>query len=197
MVHARTPNPNHPAPGHPQPTDPPAGFGGRFNVLLTEDRDRPVEHWTRQLPRLIEPLGIHTHIARSAPEALELHAKITFHAAVVDLATPSGPLGGAPSAEPNGGLWLLKVLRRSQAQPPVVVVNSRATQRQATKLLNEALRLGAFSVVNPPVQIERLLGSIQRLIERRYAGQWPSPPSDTPPPAPPNVGPASGPTGPR
>ena len=172
MVHARTPNPNRPAPGHPA-----TPFGGRFNVLLTEDRDRPVEHWTRQLPRLIEPLGIHTHVARSAPEALELHAKITFHAAVVDLATPSGP----GSAEVNGGLWLLKVLRRSEAHPPVVVVNSRATQRQAVKLLNEALRLGAFSVVNPPVQIERLLGAIQRLIERRYAGQWPAGPPTTPP----------------
>jgi len=180
MVHARTPSPNHPAPGQPA-----AGFradpGGRFNVLLTEDRDRPVEHWTRQLPRLIEPLGIHTHIARSAPEALDLHAKMTFHAAVVDLATPVGP----QSTEANGGLWLLKVLRRSQAQPPVVVVNSRATQRQAVKLLNEALRLGAFSVVNPPVQIERLLCAIQRLVERRYAGQWPAGPPQPPPLPPP------------
>jgi len=172
MVHARTPNPTQPQPR--PPTDAAPGFGGRFNVLLTEDRERPLEHWTRQLPRLIEPLGIQTHIARSAPEALDLHAKITFHAAVVDLATPSGP----QSTEANGGLWLLKVLRRSQAQPPVVVVNSRATQRQATKLLNEALRLGAFSVVNPPVQIERLLGAIQRLIERRYAGQWPGSPGN-------------------
>ena len=170
MVHPRTPNPNRPDAGPPA-----TPFGGRFNVLLTEDRDRPVEHWTRQLPRLIEPLGIHTHIARSAPEALALHAKITFHAAVVDLATPSGP----GSAEANGGLWLLKVLRRSEAHPPVVVVNSRATQRQAVKLLNEALRLGAFSVVNPPVQIERLLGAIHRLIDRRYAGQWPAGPPQT------------------
>lgn len=173
----------------PDPT-PAAPRGGRFNVLLTEDRERPVEHWTRQLPRLVEPLGIDTHLARSAPEALQLHQTITFHAAVVDLATPAGP----QSTETNGGLWLLKVLRRAQHQPPVVVVNSRATQRQATKLLNEALRLGAFTVVNPPVQIERLLAAIQRLVERRYAGQWPGRPAgplgDEPhsgPPPPPAV----------
>ena len=170
MVNARPPKPT---------PDPAAGFGGRFNVLLTEDRDRPCEHWTRQLPRLIRPLGIHAHIARSAPEALELHAKITFHAAVVDLATPAGP--GA--AEPNGGLLLLKVLSRAENHPPVVVVNSRATQRQAIKLLNEALRLGAFSVVNPPVGIEKLLHAIHRLVDRRYAGAWPAPPSGPGPPA--------------
>ena len=30
----------------------------RFSVLLTEDRDRETEHWTRQLPRLLAPIGI-------------------------------------------------------------------------------------------------------------------------------------------
>ncbi len=158
----------------------PANVGARFNVLLTEDREHALEHWTRQLPRLMKPLGIHAHIACSASEALELHTKIHFHAAVIDLATPTGSSGPCAQA-PNGGLSLLKVLRRADPQPPVIVVNSRATQRQAVKLLNEALRLGAFSVVNPPVGIEKLLTTIHRLVDRHYAGTWPHNPP--PPPA--------------
>ena len=181
----RNAHPLQPDPRDADPALPPPGHrsGARFNVLLTEDRDRPDEHWTRQLPRLMAPLGVRAHVARSAPEALELHARLTFHAAIVDLATPAGAAG----RDQLGGLWLLNVLKRGDTVPPVVVVNTRATRRQAVKHLNEALRLGAFSVVNPPVRIEQLLAAFQRVIERRYAGQWPAaadPPAGSPPPPP-------------
>lgn len=193
MVNARPPIP---------PTDPDAGFhagpGGRFNVLLTEDRARPDEHWTRQFPRLMRPLGVHAHLAASARQALELADRVTFHAAFVDLATPketpaadaspsaaggvSANSGGGISSGGGGGLWLLQVLQRRPQRPPVVVVNSRATQRQAVRLLNEALRLGAFSVVNRPADLHPLLSVIQRLLERHHQGQWPTPGSIPPTP---------------
>ena len=183
MVNARPPIP---------PADPDAGLkpqpGGRFNVLLTEDRARPVEHWTRQFPRLMRPLGVEAHLAASAPQALELTERITFHAAFIDLATPkeavparSAPENSAPrisasvGASSGGGLWLLEVLQRREPRPPVVVVNSRATQQQAVRLLNEALRLGAFSVVNRPDNLTPLLRVIQRLLTRHHQGQWPTP----------------------
>jgi hypothetical protein len=40
-------------------------------------------------------------------------------------------------------------------------------------MLNQALDLGAFSVVNWPVQIDTLLSTFQRLIERAYNNHWP------------------------
>ena len=56
-----------------------------------------------------------------------------------------------------------------------VVVNSRAIARiQAQRFLNDALRLGAFSVVNRPSDIEDMLNVIRRLIDRQYEGAWPS-----------------------
>ncbi|MEM9418468.1 MAG: response regulator [Planctomycetota bacterium] len=162
------------------PADPDAGFkpqpGGRFNVLLTEDRARPVEHWTRQFPRLMKPLGVEAHLATSAKQALELTERIRFHAAFVDLATPKDTTpSAAPAAQSDGGLWLLEVLQRKPDHPPVVVINSRATQQQAARLLNDALRLGAFSVVNRPDNLAPLLNVIQRLLNRHHQGQWPAP----------------------
>lgn len=156
---------------------------GRFNVLLTEDRTRPDEHWTRQFPRLMEPLGVSAHVAGTAKEALDLAHRVTFHVAFIDLATP---VGKSPAADRStdiaggGGLWLLQVLRRLEHHPPVIMVNSRATQQQAVRLLNEALRLGAFSVVNRPTHLNALLTVVQRLLDRQYKGQWPPPKPPTP-----------------
>jgi DNA-binding NtrC family response regulator len=121
----------------------------------------------------MQPMGVHAHIASTAKDALSAAREVRFHAAVVDLATPVG----SPTETQCGGLWLLKVLRRSEHRTPIVVVNSHATQRQAVRLLNDALRLGAFSVVNRPVRIDALLGVIAKLLDRNYQGQWPSSPT--------------------
>lgn len=147
----------------------------RFNVLLTQDRDHAIEHWTRQLPRLLEPLGVQAHLARTGREAVDLAGRLELHAAVVDLLTPADDMR-SPARDPlPGGLWLLQVLRRKPNRPPVVVVaNDAYTLRQAQRYLNEALRLGAFSVINRPVDLDPLLQVIRRLIDRRYAGAWPS-----------------------
>jgi CheY-like chemotaxis protein len=150
----------------------------RFNVLLTEDREHAIEHWTHQLPRLLRPQGIQSFVVRTGREALEVVGSTRIHAAVIDLSTPAGasetgerPSGGSGA---QGGLWLLEVFRRLPRRPPVVVVNSMTfTPRDAQRMLNEALRLGAFSVINRPVELEALLAVIRRLVDREYRGQWP------------------------
>ncbi len=156
----------------------------RFNVLLTEDRDHAAGHWTRQLPTLLQPHGVRAYVARSGREAVALVNDVEIHAALIDLATPQDPRSMGPGATGAGassgygeaqGLWVLEVLRRQPNRPPVVVVNSRAIARnQAQRCLNQALRLGAFSVVNRPSDIEDMLNVIRRLIDRQYEGAWPS-----------------------
>ena len=155
-----------------------ASGGGRFNVLLTEDREHAIEHWTHQLSRLLEPQGVSAFVARSGRDALDIASEIPIHAAIVDIATPRERTSPS-AASPTGGLWLLEVLNRQPQRPPVVVVNGRPyAPREAQRMLNEALRLGASSVLNTPVHIEALLHTIRRLLEREYRGAWPT----TPPP---------------
>lgn len=150
---------------------------GRFNVLLTEDRPQPVEHWTRQLPRLLEPQGVASFVAQSGREAMDLVQRVRIHAAIIDMATPLGdPSLDArrATADEPAGVWLMELFRRLPQRLPVVIVHSPAySERHLSRLLQQALRLGAFSVLNEPVDLEQLLRVFQRLLEREYRGIWP------------------------
>lgn len=152
----------------PQPEQAPSD--ARFRVLLTEDRARPDEHWTRQLPSLLGPLGVQASIANDAKQALAILESTAIHAAVIDLNTPAPQSSDSAS----GGLYLMQIIQRLPHKPPIVVVNSHSySQKQSGRMLNQALDLGAFSVVNWPVQIDTLLSTFQRLIERAYNNHWP------------------------
>lgn len=172
MVNVRPQPGSLPAPASPAPRE------ARFNVLLTEDRlHLGEEHWTCQLPRLLQPQGVASYIAYNGQEAIEMADQLVFHAAVVDLGTPVRE----PNALEAGGLWLLELMQRMPNRPPIVVINSPAySQRQVQHLLRESLRLGAFSVLNKPIDLERLLAVFQKLLDRQYKGTWPLSPPKSP-----------------
>jgi CheY-like chemotaxis protein len=156
---------------HPR-SQPPSG--ARFNVLLTEDdRPRGDEHWVRQFPRLLQPQGVAAYVARTGQEAIDLAGRLEFHAAVIDLGTPKAE-GEAFTPQGPGGIWLLELFRRLPNRPPTVLVTSRYhAARDIDRFLREALRLGVFSVIHQPVDLERMLAVFRSLVDRQYRGAWP------------------------
>ncbi|MCE9591082.1 MAG: hypothetical protein K8S99_11215 [Planctomycetes bacterium] len=164
--------------GSPDPFDdlgPISPGPARFNLLLTQDRSHGGEHWTEQLPRLLGPQRIHAFVARTADEALAVAEEVDIHAALIDLATPPGTSRRIRGR--SEGLWLLELFRRLPQCPPVVVIqNSAQERRMLDRAMHDALRLGAFSVLRKPVEIEQILTVLSCLIDRTYHGHWPGSP---------------------
>jgi len=161
------------------PVQPDTSPNARFKVLLTEDRPHAPEHWISQLPRLLEPQGIAAYVARSGAEAVELADQLKVHAAIIDLATPleapnrAGAFAPRPADREAAGLRLLELFMRLPNRPALVVVHRPAYTPEADRLMREALRLGAFSVLHKPVELEQILGVFRRLLDRQHSGAWP------------------------
>jgi CheY-like chemotaxis protein len=113
-------------------------------------------------------------VADSGKQAVAWATAHAVHLAIIDLSTPIDRDAPGPGRIDGGGLWLLEVLARHPQRPPIVFINSHTySVRRAQRIMNHALRLGAFTVLNRPVQMQHLLLSIQRVVDRNYRGRWP------------------------
>jgi CheY-like chemotaxis protein len=148
---------------------PPPGDGSRLNLLISYTGWRE-ESAVNQLPRLLEPMGIRSIRATSGEEAAEIIGSTRVHIAVVDLAMPlHRNREGAPA-----GSRILSLLRRLEQPPPTVVVRpSTPASRDSVRTLTDALREGAFAVLDRPVELETMLEVMRRVLRRHYADHWP------------------------
>ena len=164
----------------------------RLNLLLSYSGWRERD-WADHLPALLEPMGVAAIRVESGREATQILQTRRVHIAVVDLGLPlektarpasaTSATGAAATAatplprrnEDTGGTRLLQLLQRLDAPPPTVVVRrpaDRAAGHQRT--LHEALRAGAFAVLDVPVQLEQILEIMRRILRRHYADCWPA-----------------------
>ena len=119
-------------------------------------------------------MGILSFRAGTGRHASEVIQSTTVHIAVVDLGLP---LDDADSAQEEGGSRLLELLLRLRQPPPTVVVKRASTQRDETREIQAALRLGAFAVIDRPrgnEDVNRLLDVLRRCLARHYQGRWPN-----------------------
>jgi len=146
--------------------------GRRLNVLVTDRGER----WSVQLPRLLQPHGVHAYSVASSDEAVELMQATPIHVAVVDMYLDSNPEDRPAPQRLPGGLKLLQVIQRIESRPPaVMVVRSRHFDPRVDNfVLSEALKLNAFSVLDQPVELEQMLTVLRRALERYYGGSWPT-----------------------
>lgn len=142
----------------------------RLNLLLSYG-DRPEGSVIEQLPRLLSPMGIYSIRVTTGEGAAKAICDYPIHIAVVDLMIPLVP--DAP-ARP-GGARILQLLRRLKQPPPTVVVRPRQPiTRDSTRELADALREGAFAVLDRPVKLETMLEVMRRILCRHYADEWPA-----------------------
>ncbi|MCA9291628.1 MAG: hypothetical protein KDA25_10915 [Phycisphaerales bacterium] len=155
-----------------QPDLPAAASEGphRLNLLLSYGgwREEPA---VSQLPRLLEPMGIRSVEARTGEQAASIIRELPVHIAVVDLALP---LGGTRTTS-AGGVRTLQLLRRLECPPPVIVIRPvEPSPRAHARGLSDALREGAFSVLDYPMRLETMLEVFRRILKRHYADLWPA-----------------------
>lgn len=174
-LHAASPRP---APGFP---------GGRLNLLLTAP-DWRGETWADRLPALLQPIGVTSLRARTARQAERMLRETPVHLAVVDLSLPlEDPARGAFE---EAGTRILALLARLPSPPPTVVVQAAHGHRDRARCMSEALRCGAFAVVDrSAADLEFMLEVMRRCLTKFYGGSWPQGPATLParPPAGPPV----------
>ncbi len=145
--------------------------GGRLHLLLSRAGWQP-DPWVDRLPRMLEPMGIQSHIAHCADAAQRVIDTNPIHIAIVDLALPLDQLSQSEESGPR----LLNLLTRLASPPPIVVIKRNRTARDDMRELSAALRAGAFAVVDRPNaqrDLESLLEVLRRCLTRHYEGRWP------------------------
>jgi CheY-like chemotaxis protein len=156
------------------------GPGGRrayrLNLLLSYGGWRQ-ENAIDQLPRLLTPMGISAIRVNSGEEAADIIQTTPIHIAVVDLAIPLHRRDESTGSQPftPGGSRILQLLRRLPTPPPTVVVRPpQSAARESTRTLSQALREGAFAVLDRPINLETMLETMRRILRRCYADNWPA-----------------------
>ncbi len=115
--------------------------------------------WQTRAAQLLEPQGIRSLMVRTGREALSRVESGEVHVAVLDQNLPQ-----------LSGLQVVKLLRDRPGSPPTILL-ARDISRH---VLNDALSMKVFSVLSKPVDLALLLETLARVIQRRYAGHWPT-----------------------
>jgi CheY-like chemotaxis protein len=150
-------------------TTSPSHTGGRLNLLLSSGwrRGGPAD----QLPQLLDSLGIYCLHARTGQEATRLVESTRVDIALIDLELPMDDTNDTQPAGPR----ILQLLRRLDPAPPTVVIRpAQSTKRDDSRGLSDALREGAFAVLDRPLNLESMLETLRRVVRRHYSDRWPA-----------------------
>jgi DNA-binding NtrC family response regulator len=133
--------------------------GGGRSILLVEDHGES----RASLAYVLEKRGDTVHAAANGRAALAIARRETVHAMILDLKLPD-----------MDGLSVLDAVLAEAPGLPAVVVTGFGTIDAAV----EAMKRGASDFLTKPIQVEGLLATLDRCIERAGAsGAVPTPPS--------------------
>jgi CheY-like chemotaxis protein len=122
-----------------------------YSILITDDDVGCRE----ALRAIVEPEGFHTLLASSGEEALDIIHEAPVHLALLDMYMPR-----------LTGLETLELVRQVNALIPCILVTADASER----LLRQAFRAHAYSVIPKPVSKNVVLYTVVRALLRAYGG---------------------------
>ena len=109
--------------------------------------------WPEAVRYIFRPRGVNLLVADSAAEFVNVIQKRRIHTTIVDM-----------DSEESDGLATIKIIRIDYPLMPCILLASIAGE----VLLEEALRLGVFSVIDKPVDMGVLREQLNRLFIKRY-----------------------------
>jgi len=120
-----------------------------YSILITDD-DLGCRETLRDI---VEPEGFHTLLACSGEEALDIIREEPIHLVLLDMHLPR-----------MTGLETLQLLHQINALLPCILVTADASER----LMRDAFRARAYSVIPKPVSKNVLLYTMVRALMRVY-----------------------------
>lgn len=109
--------------------------------------------WPEAVRTIFVPRGINALLATETNEVLDIIEQRRIHIAIVDM-----------DSKRLNGLGVIKMIRAHYPVLPCILL-ARAAERE---LLSGALELDVFSVITKPVDMDVLLGQLNKLFIKRY-----------------------------
>lgn len=110
--------------------------------------------WPQAVEQIFRPCGINALVANTSDEMVRVIDNNKIHLALLDMAF-----------DELTGIQTLEIIRKHNRLLPCILLARHIDQR----LLSEALRLDAFSVMSKPIDINRLREQLNRLFLKYYA----------------------------
>jgi DNA-binding NtrC family response regulator len=111
--------------------------------------------WPGALNDIFRPKGINLLVAEHTNDIVNVLRHRRICTTIID--TDPG--------EPEAGLWTLKIIRMEQPVMPCILLAKCATNM----MLEKALQLDVFSVIDKPVNMNILRDQLNRLFVKRYS----------------------------
>ena len=109
--------------------------------------------WPEALRLIFKPRNINLLVAENPSEFVNIISRKRIHATIVDT-----------DSEESSGLTTIKIIRMDYPLLPCILLTSTAGQ----SLLDNALRLNVFSVIDKPVDMDILQKQLNRLFMKKY-----------------------------
>ena len=110
--------------------------------------------WPEAVRSIFRPRGVNLLVAENPSEFVHIIKSKRIHTTIVDM-----------DSETSNGLATIKIIRMDYPLLPCILLTSRAGQ----SLLDMALRLDVFSVIDKPVDMAILQQQLHRLFIKKYS----------------------------